>query len=51
MDMESVKWALNTALDKYKVTVFFVTQDHEFVSSVATRIFEIKSDKIYRLHW
>lgn len=45
MDMESIE-SLNTALDKYKGTVFFVTHDREFVSSVATRIFEIKSDKI-----
>ena len=45
MDMESIE-SLNTALDKYKGTVFFVTHDREFVSSVATRILEIKSDKI-----
>ena len=38
MDMESIE-SLNTALDKYKGTVFFVTHDREFVSSVATRIF------------
>ena len=37
MDMESIE-SLNTALDKYKGTVFFVTHDREFVSSVATRI-------------
>lgn len=45
MDMESIE-SLNTALDKYKGTLFFVSHDREFVSSIATRIFEIKSDKI-----
>jgi len=41
MDMESIE-ALNTALDKYKGTLFFVSHDREFVSSIATRILEIK---------
>ena len=45
MDMESIE-ALNTALDKYKGTLFFVSHDREFVSSIATRIIEIKSDGI-----
>jgi len=36
----------NTALDKFKGTLFFVTHDREFVSSIATRIFEIKKDRI-----
>jgi len=45
MDMESIE-ALNTALDKYKGTLFFVSHDREFVSSIATRIIEIKADKI-----
>ena len=45
MDMESIE-SLNTALDKYKGTLFFVTHDREFVSSIATRIFEIKKDEI-----
>jgi len=45
MDMESIE-SLNTALDKYKGTLFFVSHDREFVSSIATRIFEIKKDKI-----
>jgi ATPase subunit of ABC transporter with duplicated ATPase domains len=45
MDMESIE-ALNTALDKYKGTLFFVSHDREFVSSIATRILEIKSDRI-----
>ena len=45
MDMESIE-ALNTALDKYKGTLFFVSHDREFVSSIATRIIEIKADGI-----
>ena len=45
MDMESIE-ALNTALDKYKGTLFFVSHDREFVSSIATRILEIKADGI-----
>ncbi|MCB5191831.1 ABC-F family ATPase [Methylobacillus arboreus] len=45
MDMESIE-ALNTALDKYKGTLFFVSHDREFVSSLATRIIEIKTDGI-----
>ena len=45
MDMESIE-ALNTALDKYKGTLFFVSHDREFVSSLATRILEIKADGI-----
>ncbi|MDP3678979.1 MAG: ATP-binding cassette domain-containing protein, partial [Methylotenera sp.] len=45
MDMESIE-ALNIALDKYKGTLFFVSHDREFVSSIATRIIEIKPDRI-----
>ena len=45
MDMESIE-SLNTALDKFKGTLFFVSHDREFVSSIATRIIEIKSDRI-----
>ena len=41
MDMESIE-ALNTALDKYKGTLFFVSHDREFVSSLATRIIDMK---------
>ena len=41
MDMESIE-SLNTALEKYKGTVFFVTHDREFVSSIATRVLELK---------
>lgn len=45
MDMESIE-ALNNALDRYKGTLFFVSHDREFVSSIATRILEIKPDGI-----
>lgn len=45
MDMESIE-ALNTALDKYKGTLIFVSHDREFVSSLATRILDIKPDRV-----
>lgn len=45
MDMESIE-ALNTALDRYNGTLMFVSHDREFVSSIATRILEIKPDGI-----
>ena len=45
MDMESIE-ALNTALDKYKGTLLFVSHDREFVSSLATRILEVRADGI-----
>jgi ATPase subunit of ABC transporter with duplicated ATPase domains len=45
MDMESIE-SLNIALDKYKGTLIFVSHDREFVSSLATRIFEVKPDAI-----
>lgn len=43
LDMESIE-SLNTALDKFKGTLVFVSHDREFVSSLATRILEIKTD-------
>jgi len=45
LDMESIE-ALNTALDKYTGTLVFVSHDREFVSSIATRIFEIRNGAI-----
>jgi ATPase subunit of ABC transporter with duplicated ATPase domains len=39
--MESIE-SLNTALDKYTGTLVFVSHDREFVSSLATRIIELK---------
>jgi ATPase subunit of ABC transporter with duplicated ATPase domains len=45
MDMESIE-SLNTALDKYKGTLIFVSHDREFVGSLATRILEIREDRV-----
>jgi ATPase subunit of ABC transporter with duplicated ATPase domains len=41
--MESIE-SLNTALDKHPGTLVFVSHDREFVSSLATRIVELKPD-------
>jgi ATPase subunit of ABC transporter with duplicated ATPase domains len=41
LDMESIE-SLNTALDKYTGTLVFVSHDREFVSSLATRVLELK---------
>jgi ATPase subunit of ABC transporter with duplicated ATPase domains len=41
LDMESIE-SLNTALEKYPGTLIFVSHDREFVSSLATRIIELK---------
>ena len=41
LDMESIE-SLNIALDKYPGTLIFVSHDREFVSSLATRIIELK---------
>ncbi|MDH4095493.1 MAG: ATP-binding cassette domain-containing protein, partial [Betaproteobacteria bacterium] len=43
LDMESIE-SLNTALDKYPGTLVFVSHDREFVSSLATRVIELKPD-------
>ncbi|MEF8698818.1 MAG: ABC-F family ATPase [Candidatus Accumulibacter sp. UW25] len=43
LDMESIE-SLNSALEKFKGTLIFVSHDREFVSSLATRILEIRSD-------
>ncbi|AUN96252.1 ABC-F family ATPase [Pseudazoarcus pumilus] len=43
LDMESIE-SLNTALEKFPGTFVFVSHDREFVSSLATRILEIKLD-------
>jgi ATPase subunit of ABC transporter with duplicated ATPase domains len=45
MDMESIE-ALNTALDKYNGTLFFVSHDREFVSTLANRILDVRADGI-----
>ncbi|MEN8719406.1 MAG: ABC-F family ATPase [Oceanococcaceae bacterium] len=41
MDMESIE-SLNIALENYPGTLLFVSHDREFVSSIATRIIELK---------
>ena len=43
LDMESIE-SLNTSLEKFKGTLVFVSHDREFVSSLATRILEIRMD-------
>ncbi len=43
LDMESIE-ALNLALENYPGTLIFVSHDREFVSSLATRIIEMKPD-------
>ena len=45
LDMESIE-ALNLALENYPGTLIFVSHDREFVSSIATRVVEIKSTGI-----
>ncbi len=45
LDMESIE-ALNLALENYPGTLIFVSHDREFVSSLATRIIEMKPDGI-----
>ncbi len=45
LDMESIE-SLNTALDKYPGTLIFVSHDREFVSSLATRIIELKPGQL-----
>ncbi len=43
LDMESIE-SLNTALEKFTGTLVFVSHDREFVSSLATRIIDIKQE-------
>ena len=43
LDMESIE-SLNTALEKFKGTLVFVSHDREFVSSLATRVLEVRMD-------
>jgi len=45
LDMESIE-ALNLALENYPGTLFFVSHDREFISSLATRIIEITTDGV-----
>ncbi len=45
LDMESIE-SLNLALENYPGTLFFVSHDREFVSSLATRIIEMTANGI-----
>ncbi|ABZ76567.1 ABC transporter related [Shewanella halifaxensis HAW-EB4] len=45
MDMEAIE-ALNNALKAYEGTLIFVSHDREFVSSLATRIIDVKDKKL-----
>ena len=45
LDMESIE-SLNMALELYQGTLFFVSHDREFVSSLASRIVEITPEKV-----
>ncbi|MDF1763411.1 MAG: ABC-F family ATPase [Oleibacter sp.] len=49
MDMESIE-SLNMALDMFEGTLIFVSHDREFVSSIATRIIEIRDNQIVDFH-
>ena len=45
LDMEAIE-ALNQALTDYDGTLIFVSHDREFVSSLATRVIEIKDQQV-----
>jgi ATPase subunit of ABC transporter with duplicated ATPase domains len=45
MDMETIE-SLQIGLEKYPGTLIFVSHDREFVSSLATRIIEIKENEV-----
>lgn len=45
LDMEAIE-SLNMALKAYTGTLIFVSHDREFVSSLATRVVEIKDQKV-----
>lgn len=49
MDMEAIE-ALNNALKDWDGTLVFVSHDREFVSTLATRIIEIKEQKVVDFH-
>jgi ATPase subunit of ABC transporter with duplicated ATPase domains len=46
LDMESIE-SLNTGLEKFNGTLVFISHDREFVSSLATRIIELRLDGTY----
>ncbi len=46
LDIESIE-ALNLALDNYKGSLIFVSHDREFVSSLSTKVLELKEDGMH----
>ena len=42
--------SLNLALENYEGTLLFVSHDREFVSSLATRVIEIKENEVVDFH-
>jgi ATPase subunit of ABC transporter with duplicated ATPase domains len=49
MDMDSIE-SLNMALEQFDGTLFFVSHDREFVSSLATRIFDMEAEGLTDFH-
>lgn len=49
MDMEAIE-ALNNSLKEWDGTLIFVSHDREFVSSLATRVVEIKDHQVIDFH-
>lgn len=45
LDMESIE-ALNHALSIFEGTIIFVSHDREFISSLSTRLLEVKEEKV-----
>ncbi len=45
LDMESIE-SLNLALENYNGTLLFVSHDRQFISTIATRIFDIHDNQI-----
>ena len=45
LDIESIE-SLNSALSQYEGTLIFASHDREFISSLATRIFELKKNEM-----
>ena len=45
LDIESIE-SLNSALSQYEGTLIFSSHDREFISSLATRVFELKENKM-----
>ncbi len=49
LDMESIE-ALNLALENFEGTLLFVSHDREFVSSLSTKVIELKEDDVVFYH-